>query len=433
MILDDWQKEVLEYPGDLLLCTGRQIGKTRILAIKCGEYLKNNPNHQIIVCSLTEDQAKLIIVMTLDYLEKTYPRLIAGGVDKPTQNKITLINGALMLARPVGTTGNAVRGFTAQVLVLDEVSRFAEDIMTAAKPTLASTGGKIWAASTFFGKKGWFWETYNSVQKEQNKRFKVIAASTWDVYHERPISDEWTEERRAGAIKFIEDEKKECSAAVFAQEYLGLPVEDLQNYFPTELIRKCQTTDRSLITSSAVGENFLGVDVGSINDPSVLCSVQRINKERFRMIDLETVHKALLRETTIKIKFSDDKYNYKKIYVDSTGIGLGVFQELFYEPKYQRKVVAVENATRSIDRDDKQKKRILKEDLYENLKWLMESGRIDLFKDDEIFDSLSSVQYEIDKDTRQIKIFGRNTHFAESLIRAVSVQMEKKHLNLWIA
>ena len=32
--LDKWQQEVLDYDGDILLCTGRRVGKTYILARK---------------------------------------------------------------------------------------------------------------------------------------------------------------------------------------------------------------------------------------------------------------------------------------------------------------------------------------------------------------------------------------------------------------
>jgi len=430
LILDKWQEEVLECESKrILICKGRQIGGTTIFAKKASDRLADNPNDEIMVVSITEEQAQNVIMMVLHFLETEHKRLLSDRLQDTTKGKIILKNGSTIISKPVGQTGASVRGFTKGVLWLNEGSRLPEFVFEAAKPMLLTTNGDIWMDSTPFGKKGYFYEAFLN----KANIWTVFFKNTADVINERPISESWTEKQREGALRLLEQERTEMTATQYGQEYLGLFMEDLAQYFPTELIRKVMTIDRGLLVFSSIGENFLGVDVGSINDPSVLCSVCRINKEKFKMIDLETVHKALLRETTIKIKGSDEKYNYKKIYVDSTGIGLGVFQELFYESKYRNKTVAVENATRSIDREDKQKKRILKEDLYENLKWLMESGRIELFMDEQVFDSLSSVQYEIDKETRQIKIWGRNTHFCESLIRAVSVQLEKKHLNLWIA
>ena len=37
LILDDWQEEALKHKGDLLLCTGRQIGKTMIMSLKAAK------------------------------------------------------------------------------------------------------------------------------------------------------------------------------------------------------------------------------------------------------------------------------------------------------------------------------------------------------------------------------------------------------------
>ena len=64
--LDSWQKEVLDYQGNILLCTGRQVGKTFIMARKCAKYMLEHRGSKIIIVSLTEDQAKLIIVMVLE-------------------------------------------------------------------------------------------------------------------------------------------------------------------------------------------------------------------------------------------------------------------------------------------------------------------------------------------------------------------------------
>ena len=117
IVLDDWQKEILDYEDNFLLCTGRQVGKTTIMARKAAQYMLKHPNSNIIVVSLTEDQAKLIIVMILDYLEKNHNKQILKKNIYTNQSKVTLRNKASVLARPVGTTGDAVRGFTGDVLI----------------------------------------------------------------------------------------------------------------------------------------------------------------------------------------------------------------------------------------------------------------------------------------------------------------------------
>lgn len=107
--LDDWQKEALNHSGNLLLCTGRQVGKTTILSQKAATHMLKHPNTQILIVSLTEDQAKLIIVMILTYFEKHAKSRIMKGKNKPTQNRVAINNGSVALARPVGNTGDAMR------------------------------------------------------------------------------------------------------------------------------------------------------------------------------------------------------------------------------------------------------------------------------------------------------------------------------------
>ena len=76
MQLDKWQEEILNAKGHVLLCTGRQVGKTTIFARKASEYMISFPGSSIIVVSLTEDQAQLMIIMVLDYLEKHHPKIL---------------------------------------------------------------------------------------------------------------------------------------------------------------------------------------------------------------------------------------------------------------------------------------------------------------------------------------------------------------------
>ena len=212
MKLDKWQEEVLAYEGDLVLCTGRQVGKTTIFARKAAIYLLNNPGHQIIICSLTEDQAKLIIVMIQDYLEKNLRPMIVKGKLNPTLNRITLKNKATALARPVGNTGDALRGFTGDVLIIDEASRMSELIFEAAEPVLMTTGGQIWMCSTPFGKTGYFYRCYH------DDKFKRIHVNTEDVAEKR------LETQRTKLLELLKDEKLRMTKLQYQQEYQGLVV-----------------------------------------------------------------------------------------------------------------------------------------------------------------------------------------------------------------
>src|SRR3990167_9624556 len=100
--LDDWQRKIVESQSRrIVLDKGRQVGGTTTFSTKCGEELVNEKRAEIVVLSLTEDQAKLVIIMVLDYLQKNYKKLICSGKDKPTQSKIKLKNGNWIISRPL--------------------------------------------------------------------------------------------------------------------------------------------------------------------------------------------------------------------------------------------------------------------------------------------------------------------------------------------
>jgi hypothetical protein len=137
-------------------------------------------------------------------------------------------------------------------------------------------------------------------------------------------------------------------------------------------------------------------------------------------------------KTERDIIHQDRLWNCKKIYIDDGGMGVGVFDHLLETPQTKSKTIGINNARRVIQKDwDKdRKKKLQKEELYNNLLVLMERGEIRLLDDPEIFQSLKSVQFEIQED-KSIKIFGRYTHIAEALIRAAWCSKDKS-LNIRI-
>ncbi len=431
--LDDWQEEVLNTKGNMVLCTGRQVGKTTILARKACMYMINNKNSKIIVVSLTEEQAKLIIIMMLDFLEKHHNRLVSKGKKKPTQNKLFLTNGSSVIARPVGQTGDALRGFTGNVLIIDEASRMPNLIWEASRPTLLTTSGEIWMCSTPHGKKGYFWEAFQN----KNGRYKVFHISSEEVITNRPITEGWSEDQRAGGIDFLDRERTDMSELQYGQEYLGLFLDDLRQYFPDELIEQTCTEKRPE-QHRKNKDYYLGVDIARMgDDASTFEIIEKISNEQLVQVENIVTHKTLTTQTEDRIITLNKYYDeIKTIYIDagSGSLGVGIFDHLLRNDEVKRKVVAINNRARALDHEGKTKARLLKEDLYDNLRSLMEKKYIKLLDDPEIQLSLRSVQYEyVKKEGRlsQMKIFGNDTHIVEGLIRAAWCAKEKS-LSIWV-
>jgi len=432
IVLDKWQEDVLAEQGNVLLCTGRQVGKTTIFAIKAAKYLVEHPEHQIIVVSLTEDQAKLIIVMTLDYLEKHYKDKIAKGKKKPTQNIIQLKNGARMRARPVGQTGDSVRGFTGNVLYIDEAAGMTPLLWASAKPTLLTTSGIIWMSSTPRGKQGYFWEMFED--KNDRNRFKVFHISSEEVITNRPTTDSYTQQNKDDAIQLLADERADMSELQYGQEYLGLFLDDLRQYFSDALIKKCCTLKRFPYKK----DNFMGVDIARMGGDE--CAYEVLHKHSDKdIVHIENITKSMqvTTKTEEDIIGLNRIWNCHSIGIDagSGSLGVGIYDNLLNNDETKRKVIAMNNRTIAMDREGKKRQRIFKEDMYDNLLQMMEKGHIKLLNDRDVILSLSSIQMELVETsiTSKMKIFGSYSHIAEGLVRAAWLAKKQKVNKLWIA
>lgn len=432
VVYDKWQEEVLNHDGDLLVNTGRQVGKTMVFSHKIARFMLSKPDSRVIVVSMTEDQAKLIIVMVLDYLEKNAKReIVTSGPNKKTTSRIWLKNGSSVISRPVGNTGDAVRGFTGDVLYIDEAAYMPELMWKAAMPTLATTGGQLWLSSTPAGKfvnntndKNFFFKSWENL----DNRWKIVTVVTEDVYKNRAFSDEWTEEKRDKALRFIDNQKQILTEMEFRQEYCGEFLDDNRQWFPDELIRKCMEVYRPERIDSNKSY-YLGIDVARMGDDESSFEIFYMTDEGLVVqVENQVTTKTTLDQTFSYIKILDEKYDFKKIIIDSEGIGVGIYDFLMSDDQTKNKTVGIKNST-VVNTDGREE--LQNTVAYSNLKLLMEQGKIKFLNDDSLFMSFKSVQFAYTTNSlgkRQIKFFGNYTHICEGAKRA-ALCVKYKYLN----
>tara|TARA_Y100000310_G_scaffold104180_1_gene102509 strand:- start:123 stop:1370 length:1248 start_codon:yes stop_codon:yes gene_type:complete len=406
--LDEWQKKVLSQKGNICLRSGRQVGKSTVISIKAAEYAVNNKKKTVLVVAAVERQAYHLFEMTLNYLTDNYKSHIKMGKNRPTKSKIQLKNGSVIMCLPTGVSGLGIRGYTIDLLIADEAAFIPEEVWTAITPMLSVTKGDIILLSTPHGKEGFY---YDCFQNEDYSSFHISS-------------------EECGRIddKFLKREKERMTKVQYAQEYLGEFVDELMQFFSTDLIRSAMTLSSKLIVNK--GDRFLGVDVARMGgDETVLFSVRRVDRDRIEELEVDISKNTMLPETVRRIKNADTRFNFKKIYIDDGGLGVGVFDPLLEDDQTKRKVEAINNSSRSID-PDKRRKKILKEDLYTNLLRLLEQNKVALKENPEVLLSLKSIQYEYTDDKR-MKIYGNYSHITEALIRAAWC-MKNKDLNIYI-
>jgi len=422
---DPWQTEMIEDDSKyILLCKGRQVGGTTGFAKKAKKRMIES-KVSILVGSITEEQAKLVILMVKSLFTDEDKKLIAKGKNKPTLTQITLTNGSILRSRPVGTMGDAFRGFTADINWFNEASKWPELAFVSIMPTLMTTGGDIWMDSTPFGKfingttkKTFFFKCFENL----DERWKIYYKTSPEVIEERELTEDWTKEKRAAALKFLEDQESILSKLEFSQEYLGLFMDEISQWFSDELIRKCMHNSRPnrIIKDQ---QYFLGVDVARMGeDESTFEIIDMTGKHLFH-IENQITKKTTLPQTFEHIKSLHLLYDFSKIFIDSEGLGVGVYDWLKATDETKSITVAMKNSEqiKSEGKNEKVAKDLLKTLMYSNLKMLMETNQISLLDDDTVYESLKSVQYHYSNDslgTRHLKIFGNYTHIAEGLVRA---------------
>ena len=418
--LDPWQKKYINTQGNCFLLCGRQSGKTTAMSIKFGDRAANNPKRIIGMFAYTEKQAYNLFFKTLMYLKAVHPKMIVlkdnkkMGWSKPTKHIIHLKNGSIIMCYAVGISGEGIRTFTLTDLVIDEAAPMSREVFIATTPMLSVTKGNLDISSTPRGKSGYFFECSDQCPKVKKNftRFYINA-----------------EDCPRHTKEFLAEEREAMTALEYAQEYNAKFLDEIKQFFSDDLINSCFKTKEQKTMDFAnklLGTQtirFLGVDAARMGgDETVLISVYRINRNIVKMISMEVFKNTMLTETVRKILEIDQVNNYKKIYIDDGGLGVGVLDPLLEHRQTRRKVVGINNAKRYYEHKWIKGKRaggqsrLMKEEGYVNLKVLMEAGKIQLIKSDDLFKSLQSVQAE--DDHGNLKIWGRDTHKAEALWRA---------------
>ena len=201
---DERQRMVLECEAKrVMLCCSRQWGKSTVTAVRALYEAWFRPGTLVACVAPTERQARFFVLKVRDLAVKRLGTKVrrdprdAGGAGLSAR----LENGSAV----VGLPGDAdtTRGLSAvDFLIVDEAARVRDEVYRAARPFLATTGGRLWLLSTPNGQAGFFHDEWHD---EEADWVRVSAPAT--------------ECGRIGA-EFLEGEKRALGEEMFAQEYL---------------------------------------------------------------------------------------------------------------------------------------------------------------------------------------------------------------------
>ena len=155
---DAKQAAVLDHDAHrLILCCARQWGKTTIIAIKALHAAIFHPGTQIAIISKSLKHAGILIGRLCQSAAILgYPRKRVLG----HQHSLELPNGSRIYG--IANSESSVRGYTINIVIVDEAAQIQDDVIGAASPTLGRTNGKLWLLSTPHGQTGLFFNVWHN-------------------------------------------------------------------------------------------------------------------------------------------------------------------------------------------------------------------------------------------------------------------------------
>lgn len=418
---DKWQKEVLEHEGNITIRSGRQVGKSEVIGAKGCQFADENPGTTTLIIAASQRQSSLIFEKVKANVDRLCEiRKKDQYLEPPTLTKIFLKNGSKIYSLPAGRTGYFIRGFTIDMLIADEAAYIPETVWNAVIPMIAVSKklrgmGHIVLLSTPFGKGGYF---HSSFTDPDFKSWHVSSEDCWRI-----------------TKSFLKKEKERMTKAEYRQEYMGEFCDEWNQFFSTDLIKKCMTfIEWNKEKDHKVSARYyLGVDIARYGGDENAFVVVELENKNLRVVKCFTTDRVSTTDTIGRIQVIDREYDFAKIFIDDAGVGGSVTDVLI--EKLGRKVLGLNNASKRIEVQGEEKKRgILKEDLYSNVLMLMETGKLEIISNLKLLRSLKSVIYEYTSEQqsyRKVKIYGDYAHLAEAMVRACWC-LKERGLNLYI-
>jgi hypothetical protein len=249
----------------------------------------------------------------------------------------------------------------------------------------------------------------------------------------RPISRSWTLGQREEALKILAEEKESMTEAEYGQEFLCIPASDFKQFIPDELIQKICTGER--LKTVPDWKMYSGHDIARMGGDEITHEVFGDTGNKIIQVENMVKKKQLTPEIERDIIMLAEIWKLRKIGLDagSGTLGVSVLDHLM-ETHVRHKLVAMNNRSITLDNEEMEKQKLAGEDMYFNMKSMMEHEETIFLNDDNLKNSLRSLQMEYIKTPSgqtRVKIHGRYSHIAEGIKRALWLAKKEKSLNLF--
>ncbi len=309
-----YQTEALDcMERNILLLWGRQTGKSTITAIRGIWEALWKDGSTVLVLSPQQRQSALLFRKMRRFMTKSMsilPQLkINETIARETQTVLEFENGSEIHSLPISDDGGNIRGFTANMVIIDETAQIRnEEAWSAINPMTLTTKGRRWLISTPRGIGNFFYQAYS----EPRLGFKCFKTTSF----ESPIADK----------EQIEADRARMPDAQWRQEYMAEFVADSDCYYPQALLNSVFSRDlQELEAPLPNGKYILGVDPAAQGqDSSVYCILEESPLGLKLVRKLIEIPKEDIPTILFRIKALNREWGFRQIVYDKQGLGEGI-------------------------------------------------------------------------------------------------------------
>ena len=335
-------------------CCGRQVGKTTLAAIVALHFALAKKHVRILIVSAGLRQSIILFDKILDDTETAIPA--KALLIYRTRTKVRFANGSEIVALPCGRDGSTLRGFTADMAILDEANFIPSTVIQSViRPMMITRpGGRLIMISTPWTRDHPFYEALSKPELG-------FTTYTWPSTMNPTVTREKLELERSTIGDFA-----------FNREYNAVFMDDKFSFLPSELVLSCTDDDYALNgdplqDDKYQGQFLVGIDFGKHADHSAIAVLEK-SDDGLRLVylkefPLETPYTAVI-GTARRL---NETYHFEAGCLDKTGVGEGPYEEI---RGFMRGIVGVTLTAQ------------VKEDVMGRLKLAMEHGELTLPRDD---------------------------------------------------
>lgn len=375
------QLEVVGSPARYrVICAGRQVGKSRLLAVLALHQAFARAGSTTLIVSAGDTAAKRLLE-DVAALALASP-MLAGSVVDESSKAVTLSNGSVVRAVPASAA--QIRGWAVDLLILDEAAFIDPEIWRAAEPSIiARPGSRVVLCSSPWGSLEHFFRALWT-------RAQAGASGELEAWHwpstTSPLVD----------AALLESIRERETPAYFEREYLALWTDSAGAYFTTAELEAATAAEVGLVDVDdvdavrALGGVAGGVDWGMSRDAHALTVVaaqvepDARGRPRFWVPYVEERFGLGYEPWIDRLEVLAGRFVFQVLTAETNGVGQMPTQVLarrLWEALGRDVVVPVATTAR------------LKEDLFGFVKLLIQQGRLALPRHPSLLRQLGALEF----------------------------------------